>query len=197
MANKATKLTIAGIMYTVLFAGTKAKIFGSDGDNDGVVVCGTDRWDVKMVSDEEKENIKARSKTATIEFINELKRPAVKVGGQTPRQPEELQVYTLKHCVISYAKIEDDNDIHLVLETGDNKHTMVAEIPDPECEEWKQSRFKKEIAATRAAFLRYQQTYWNYTFTVKGVIFFDKVHQGIGHGPNHAELHPILSLKQE
>lgn len=197
MANKITKLTIAGIMYTVLFAGAKAKIFGSDKDKDGEVICGTDRWDVKMVTDVEKQDLRTRSKTTTIEFINGLERPDLTINGKTPRQPEEVQVYTIKHCVISTAKLEADNDIHLVLETGDGSHTMVAEIPDPECPEWENSAFKKELAATRGEFLKYQQTYWNYTFTVKGIIFFDKMHEGTGHGPNHAELHPILSLKKE
>jgi hypothetical protein len=200
MASKFKKISIAGMTYALLFAGAGSKITGSDGDD----ICGGDaRWAVKVLTDEDAGSIQTKPIEVSIADLNAENRDGIKIGRNTIRQEQEMQVYTIKNCTISKAILEDDNDIHLVLEQDKNHspdgkhHTMVAEIPDPDCPDVQESRWFNKIAKARATFMKYKDNYWSTTFTITGVFFFDQVHNGTGHGPNHAELHPVLILKPD
>ena len=127
-----TQVTIAGVAYTLFFAFAGFGLTDRDSDNK----CkGSERWDVKVVAQNEETdyNISMRPKVTTIEHLNSIPTDEYEIKKSTPRQDIETQVYTVKNCYIRHAILENDNDIHLVIEDG-KKHSMIAEIPDPDCE---------------------------------------------------------------
>lgn len=85
---------------------------------------------------------------------------------------------------------------HLAL-ADDNGHNMIAEIPAPACV--RSGPFRTAIAQARAAFdatyratTKYKQP--NVAVTIRGVGFFDRIHNQRGVADNGIELHPVLSI---
>ncbi len=109
--------------------------------------------------------------------------------------PHERQVYRLT-AVLTHYKLETDNDYHLVL--SDGSHTLIAEIPAPDCV-GPSSPFFSDVRRARAAFdARFTATpsflTANATATVLGVGFFDFIHGQSGVAPNGFELHPVTAI---
>jgi len=191
-----TQLTIAGVIYTLLFAGAGYGLTDRDSDNK----CkGTQRWDVKVVAENENSdyNISMKPMAATIEYLNSIPTDGYDIKPKTPRQDIETQVYTIKNCFITHAILENDNDIHLVLEDGKN-HTMIAEIPDPDCEITGDSELAERYRKARQTFLDNKLIYQNYQWNISGILFIDKKHptSPTGNADNNIELHPVISLKR-
>jgi hypothetical protein len=191
-----TQLAIAGVIYTLLFAGAGYGLIDRDSDNK----CGgVERWSVKVVAaDEETEfSISDTFKVTTIDSLNSISTDTFKIKRNTPRQEIETQVYIVKDCFITHAILEDDNDIHLVIEDG-NEHSMVAEIPDPACEMAGGSDFALNYKDARQTFLDNKLIYQNYRWTISGILFIDKKHSvsPIGNADNNIELHPVISLER-
>lgn len=191
--KKTTKLIIGGVAYILMFASAGAGLIDRDSDTK----CGgKERWDVKVMADAMADDVKTKPKVTSIQEMNAVNTETYYIKGDTKRQDLEKQVYTIKDCFITHAVLESDNDIHLVIEDG-NKHTMVAELPDPKCNTAKKSEFIKEFRQVRKEFMDHKKDYDQYLFDITGVRFIDKEH-GInptGNADNNVELHPILKLK--
>ena len=108
----------------------------------------------------------------------------------------ELHTYQVTAYLIQY-KEESDGDVHLVLKDSSGR-SMIAEIPYGSCVPTT-SRWKKQIASTRAAFSsRYHvTTSWRYVHRlvdVRGIGYMDPLHGQTGVAPNGVELHPVIYM---
>jgi hypothetical protein len=95
-------------------------------------------------------------------------------------------------------RLEDDGDIHLVLKDSSGRH-MIAEIPRPGCVA-SSSLWKAAIKAARANFSRQYQvtTSWHYVhrkIIIRGLGFFDEIHDVTGQARNGVELHPVTRVR--
>ena len=197
MANpKAKKYWISGLFYFLVFAGVGTeKISGSDSDDK----CGgEERWFVKVLGDQAADYINETPHDTTMAEILKINTEtgANKYKESRPRMAIESQVYRIKHCFITKVLRESDNDLHLVIEDG-KKHTMIAEIPDPECLDAMNSPFINSFVGTRQTMLQYANNYRHYMFTITGTLFVDRSHKQTGKAPNNIEIHPILEIKKE
>lgn len=183
---KGRTLMIGGVMYAFLFAGPGLE--NQDTDNK---CSGSERWNVKVAADEDAEQIHDHAKVISLEELISYRTDTLRKG--PARTYSETFTYTLKNIFITHAIRENDNDIHLVIEDG-HRHTLIAEIPDTNCKISEDSRFKKQIDASRKTFMRYQDNYDKYIFDITGVFFRDKPHGQTGKAPNDVELHPVIRL---
>jgi hypothetical protein len=90
---------------------------------------------------------------------------------------------------------ENDHDFHLILaDSADGQTTIIAEIPDPNCEMACASGFALRYAAARQLV---EQHFSNQKVLVRvtGVGFIDFNHGQAGAAPNQFELHPVLRLE--
>lgn len=159
------------------------------------VSCGTERWDVKTLTDPAAGKVKIdEPQPGTVAGLGELPAPAAPAG----REPEECDTYQLKGTVVA-AKHEKDRDIHMVLEDGKG-HKMIVEAVSPDCA--KESRVLQQIAEVRqkveealpGVAAGNDERGLNLAVTVTGVAFFDFPHGATGAAPNCIELHPVLSF---
>lgn len=195
MKAKPQKFLIGGLFYTLLFAGAAEEIGGRDADN----ICGgEERWEQKVMIDPQADSIHETPVETTIaELIAiDTKLKENKYAEGKPRMQIERQVYKIKHCFITDVLRENDNDLHLVIEDGE-KHTMIAEIPDPACREAKKSQWIEFFSDARSTLFTYKSNYRHFLFTITGVLFVDKSHGQTGKAPNSIEIHPILEIKKE
>jgi len=191
----AKELLIAGAAYFLIFAGSGVeKIGGGDNDN----VCGgKERWPQKVMADAAANSIDETPVDTTIEGLNKinttLKDTKYKENG--PRMGIESRIYRIKNCFITDVLREDDNDLHLVIEDG-HKHTMIAEIPDPNCPDAKNSLWGDDFRKVRKTLEENAGSYRHYLFTITGPLFVDRFHNQTGSAPNNTEIHPIISIKR-
>jgi len=182
--NKLTKILIIATT-SILFAAQTEK-----------QSCGLNRVKVKTCSDIDVQKIDSAAKQSTIKTLISKKAPE-KISENLPRTGIEFKTYKIK-AKITYWKSEDDNDYHLVLQDlKDSTLTMVAEIPDSNCDEVKNGRFYKQIESTRKSFNLIKWTKNRVKpgiYIITGVAFFDKVHGQKGVAKNGIELHPVLSI---
>lgn len=188
--------------WLILFATLLVGCTRSGGDSGGVAQrkiptqCGSERWDVKTLTDPGAEGVDLTPSRATVEQLSALPVPA-EFKRDAARLPSEFQSYTVEATLVEF-KEEDDNDIHLVI-MGPSGRSMIAEIPEPTCAEG--SRLEAEIARARARFIESfgepSRTSWsevNAIVTVTGVLFFDVHHGQRGVAPNAVELHPVFDM---
>jgi hypothetical protein len=197
MANpRAKKYFIGGLFYFLVFAGVGTEtIGGSDSDDK----CGgKERWAIKVLSDPSANTINETPRDTTLAGLSKINTQtgANKYKEMKPRMAIESQVYRIKNCFITKVLIENDNDLHLVIEDG-KKNTMIAEIPDPSCLDAMNSPFINSFIETRQTMQRYANNYRHYMFTITGVLFVDRSHGQTGKSPNNIEIHPILEIKKE
>ncbi len=164
--------------------------------------CGTERWAVKMLSDEQVACVDFTPKQTTVSWL---------VSQQTPeRLPEqsrsgtvECQVWELTGQLMGF-KVEDDGDFHVVVADLDHPDlTMIVEIPDPSCSGACASARKPDIERARESFIqafgappqKYHRVSGTVTVTVSGVGFFDFKHRQTGLATNGVELHPVMGFK--
>lgn len=186
--TKAKKIIIGVVSYFLVFGGAGAGLIDRDKDNK----CrGSQRWEVKVASDEAAEEIVNKAEIITLAELIAYRTDTLPKGNA--RAYSEKFTYTLKNVFITHAILENDNDIHLVIEDG-KKNTLIAEIPDVDCEVTEDSHFVTQIAKARKTFVRYQDTYDQYLFNITGVFFKDKPHGQTGRAPNNVELHPVIAL---
>ena len=161
--------------------------------------CGAWRWPVKTGSDADRFKV---SKTVDLTSIKHL------VGLTAPSSfPDYYQKHRFRGAErhtwqltarLTQFRLEDDGDIHLVLKDSSGRH-MIAEIPRPGCVA-NSSRWKAAIKAARANFTRRYQvtTSWHHvhrTIIIRGLGFFDEIHDVTGQARNGIELHPVTGLK--
>lgn len=169
-----------------------------------VLTCGTERWDVKTLTDKGSDKLSLKVQVESdVLVLREEKVPFTSWSNTLPRFDSEKQVAATNAWVTAF-KVEDDGDVHIVLGSiDDKKKTMVAEIPDPAC--MKGSPAKDLVVKARADF---QKLFGPLPKTigklhilkkpvqvrVSGFVFFDKLHGQTGVAPNGVELHPVLGL---
>jgi len=167
--------------------------------------CGTERWDVKTLSDFDGQRLDSVLLTDVSNLGRIVRPPGWSI--EAPRLGIERQIYQVRASIV-YAAIEGDSDVHLALQEiglpeADGKlATMIAEAADPLCAP--RSYHIHEIINTRVA-LRHQiggaitkasvHQLVGYLVQVTGVLFFDVQHGQYGAARNNAELHPILDIQ--
>jgi Bacterial Ig-like domain (group 3)/Lamin Tail Domain len=161
--------------------------------------CGVERWNVKVGTDPDAGLVNlANPVRSTISAMRALPAPVLNDNPPyDPRMaPTETTVFVLNGTITFY-KLEDDVDYHIVLQDAAG-NTMVTEIPSPACD-GSTSPFSAGIALARAKLnTRLTPTdvfqVANLSVQMKGVGFFDFLHGQTGVAPNGIELHPILDL---
>lgn len=161
-----------------------------------VTTCGTERWPVKTLTDDDRHAVDLHARNATIRYLRHRPTPSVKP--QTTRaSTAERTTYRVHARLREYVR-EADGDYHLVLSDKAGR-TIVAEIPDRTCV-GHISPVKAGIAKARARFDDQLDATTGFKTTdrrvvVKGVGFFDFFHGQTGMAPNDLELHPVTGLR--
>ena len=165
--------------------------------------CGTERWDVKTLSDKESAGIKWSAVNTSVKAMSQLIQPFPvkdKKFDKKIRFGYEFNVYELK-CRIREFRKEDDGDYHLVLvDINDTTCTIVGEIINPDCPEISNSKYLGAFKNTREEFELFKlpkNQVMDGIYTVTGVCFFDFKHNQLGVAPNGVEIHPIMDIVTE
>lgn len=159
--------------------------------------CGTQRWDVKTLQDDEASEINFTPLKSSVH--KQLKFIKPDYHDDNLRDATEKRVYQIDCILIKY-KVEDDSDWHLVVQDLNSKEQMVIEIPDPECDEIKNNpRFnkltlvrKRLVAQVGPVTTQFRKPPPNTKLRITGVGFFDKPNHPIGF--KGRELHPVITL---
>src|SRR6266705_477912 len=111
--------------------------------------CGVERWSVKTGTDPDAGLVNLNSPSATtITNLAAIAAPAT-LPDNNRVQPTETTLWVL-HTTLQKFVLAYDSDYHMVL-TDDSGHTMIAEIPSPDCV-GPGSPFAAGIAHARAQF---------------------------------------------
>lgn len=161
---------------------------------------GIERWDVKVLADEEAKNINFNSINTTVESLRSFK--VKKISGDDSRQGIEFKTFKVKAFILFY-RHEKDGDLHIVIADKPNsKKTMIIEVPGVECKLVKKSGFAKKykkiwdtIKENTVGRKKKDHFVKVRKFTITGIAFIDFNHGQKGRSPNSLELHPIISLK--
>jgi hypothetical protein len=164
--------------------------------------CGTERWAVKTLSDMDRDCVSLRPTDATVEQLAGLAPERPRPGGVRAR-PAECTVYRVEAFMAAWDTVmrrENDRDYHVVLFDRVNQRvSLIAEIPNPECADACRSGLAQKYAEARAALeegvRRPNPRDLPIRVRVTGVGFFDRAHGQIGRAPNGFELHPVLSIE--
>lgn len=161
--------------------------------------CGAWRWPVKTGSDADRFKVDKTAIVTTIHHLRSLKAPSSFAGHQRRRfRGAERHTWQLDGVRLTAYRIEDDSDIHLVIRNAAGK-TMIAEIPSPRCVS-RNSLWRSQIAAARRTFMArdHATTSWkrvHQRITLRGLGFFDEIHDVTGQAPNGIELHPVTRVR--
>ncbi|HKV26063.1 MAG TPA: hypothetical protein VJN93_15825 [Candidatus Acidoferrum sp.] len=194
----------------------------------GAAQCGgEERWAVKDGTDASADQVKfSNVVNETLAALIQRKEPKLPADNTTRIVPQETSVVQLQARLIQW-KLEADSDYHLVL-TDDTLqftpaggkptgHSLIGEIPDPNCLSGSHDDFGTQspfvqiagnppmgIATARQqlneAFPNADLTGgWNDAggarVEIIGVTFYDPPHGQVSRAPNNLELHPIVSIK--
>lgn len=168
------------------------------------VHCGTERWRIKTIFDNDAKKINFMSRHTTISELTAMRAPEVL---SDDRNDAEKQVYSVEAVLLGWKQEtaeHGDHDFHLVLaDPNDVTRTMIAEVPSAECQgacsslqgqhfaEVRQA-LTAQLAEPEAHFRRFPHAW---VVRVEGVGFFDVFHQQIGVAENCMELHPLLKVE--
>jgi hypothetical protein len=168
------------------------------------VHCGTERWRIKTIFDNDAKQINFMPRHATISELTTMRAPEVL---SDERADGEKQVYSVEAVLLGWKQEtaeHGDRDFHLVLADPDDvTRTMIAEVPSAECQGACSSLQTQHFAEVRQAltvqlsepephFRRFPHAW---VVRVEGVGFFDVFHQQIGVAKNCMELHPLLKVE--
>ena len=182
------KAIIFGLLFSLLFL---SDIYSQE--------CGIERWRIKTVRDKDVKQIFWKAATTSVtEQVNEPRE--IQSGWlSAPRQPKELQLYKMSCVIIGLGK-EKDNDYHMIIKDTKTGDHMIAEIPDPECSElkntklapkYKQARdFIRKIYGEPSAIQKVKPT----KIILYGVGFWEKMNHGQGHSKFGREIHPVVGI---
>jgi hypothetical protein len=157
--------------------------------------CGTERWQVKTLSDPDADRVDLTPVATTVESLSTLPRPSY-----LPSHGRSGQTETTIFCVEGWLAgftTEADFDIHVIVAgLEDSSATIIAEIPDARCSGACASGFAELYARAREALENRLDTLTTDTLRVRimGVGFFDRPHGQYGAAPNNLELHPVLGI---
>jgi hypothetical protein len=166
--------------------------------------CGTERWAVKTLSDEDAGKVNLKRVPSTVAELVAMPRPATVLENRRAA-PVELTTYQIR-AVLLEVRDENDHDIHLVVaDPTDRSKTMIAEIVDPGCsgatespEEPDFKRVREDSSLLFGAPVAGSPPPIKIGDTVEitGVGFFDFEHGASGAAPNVIELHPVLDIRR-
>jgi hypothetical protein len=162
--------------------------------------CGVWRWDVKTLSDPLRTTVDFSAIPKNLLRLRRLTAPS-SLGSTTPRLPGiERHTYDVRAQVVE-AKVEDDEDIHLVIASRRYPNrTMIVEFPNPNCiaSGFKRDRMRaarREVLDACGSFSTSSFTTLRGNVRIKGVGFWDEIHGQTGVAPNGIELHPVLRFR--
>jgi len=168
------------------------------------VHCGTERWRIKTVFDNDAKRINFTPRNTSISELVALPAPAVL---SDERSSAEKQVFSVEAVLLGWKQEtgeHGDRDFHLVLaDPNDVSRTMIAEVPAAECrgacsspqaQHYVDVRqlLTSQLAEPQAHFRRFTPAW---VLRVEGVGFFDVFHGQIGVAENCMELHPLLKVE--
>src|SRR5580765_8088826 len=107
------------------------KIFGQ---------CGSQRWEVKTLTDAESGDVKFTPIKSTVSKQLLFIKPAFHLDN--PRDSTEKRVYKIDCILLEYVQ-EGDSDWHLVVKDLVTNEKMVVEIPDTDCVDMSNPHFSK------------------------------------------------------
>ena len=201
------------VAFAALLAALTDKAERGHATSYAAVLCGgSNRWDVKTLSDlrgPDAPKLKRNAERRTINYLVTQEHGAI--GKHTARLPGvERTKYVLTDVALVEAKVEDDQDVHLAIrdEQGEPTDHMIVEFPNVACNVTAPTRYKNQIAQARADVVDltrecrtgfkkgWAQFPAGATATIRGVGFFDLVHGSELHGvaENEVELHPVLAF---
>ena len=157
--------------------------------------CGTERWQVKTLSDPDADRVDLTPVATTVESLTALPRPrylpSYGRAGET-----ETTIFCIEGWLVDFTT-EADFDVHVIVAgLEDSSATMIAEIPDARCSGACASGFGELYARARQALENRLDTLTTDTLRMRimGVGFFDRPHGQYGAAPNNIELHPVLGI---
>ena len=155
---------------------------------------GVERWAVKVFTDPLTNTINWTPKPTSVAHLVAISTPTP--NANMPRyQAVEDSTYIVK-CMITIKKDEADSDFHLVL--SDGIHTLIGEVPCPNCTSVAASPKIAQFIMARNWVVQ-NIGYGNKNVnippvTVTGVAFIDPPHGQTGAAPNNLELHSIIDI---
>jgi hypothetical protein len=161
--------------------------------------CGVERWDVKTLTDPDKDKVNLKPKKITIEKLRKMQVP-LGLNQDMPRFPQERKAYRLKALLMS-VKLEKDSDLHLVIADPRVGGSMIVELPASDCI---RAKAHDQMVTARKALKSACHgvpkkvgalSTLSGKATVAGVAFFDLLHGQGGVAPNGIELHPVLDFQ--
>jgi hypothetical protein len=174
---------------------------------------GHERWAIKTLFDEPQASQVdfAHPVRTTIDRMRALRSRPEKVSSRVGRiRPVEFRVYRLR-ATLHEAKLEPDDDIHLVIHDENPEDTMIIEFPDTRCTAAMLSTKSQQMAEAREDFLTHitgcrggqRPSLRSFTeiggrATITGVGFWDVKHGTAqrGRAPQDIELHPVLAFQR-
>ncbi len=159
--------------------------------------CGVERWSVKTLQDPGGRALDLSTfKKTTVSALRS--KPVQRGPGGSRGSGVESTVYQVPARLVE-AKVEDDDDIHLVIKGVTTAGTMIVEFPTVACSSNATAGAKSRMKNARNAFVaacglpgRSSFTMLKGKATIRGVGFFDFLHGQRGVAPNGIELHPVL-----
>jgi hypothetical protein len=168
------------------------------------IFCGTERSDVKHLSDKEAVLVNMKPSLITLDsflLLDVIHMTPAFSHKRITRMPSEMQVYSVE-VFIKFWILEQDNDYHIVCCDSNFKKSFIAEVPSPECSESILSGHAAQYRNCRNLldslyFLNNNGKHFfnkKFPLIITGVLFHDFVHGQTGRAPNGIELHPVLSI---
>jgi hypothetical protein len=162
--------------------------------------CGKENWLVKTLGDPARDRVDfAHVEDATVSQLASMSTVPDSVVLMWRAAPIELTVYRVDAILVGILG-EQDGDYHLILaDPNDQNATMIAEIPNPNCEGACMSGFASRYAAARQAIEQHAEQGPGrgkpLRVIVTGVGFVDRPHGQAGAAPNQFEIHPVLEIE--
>lgn len=160
--------------------------------------CGVERWAIKTGADPGAPAISLLPKLTTVAALGAIPVPG-SIPFSTRVKPSETTVFAVKDVKLTFVRLEDDGDYHLVLTDGTS--TMISEIPYPGGSCTTGSAWQCLISKARAAvdaklpgLQLLKGKVESLVVSVAGVGFFDTEHSQFGAAPNAIEMHPVLEI---
>ena len=167
------------------------------------------RWAVKTLKDPDAKKINFEPKKTTVTRLVRIKTGIYPYPIKSGRHGHEFNTYEVVCRIMSYSIAEEDDDLNLVISDPEHPNdTMIAEVPNPDCPNVKDSPYAKEFrrvwdefrkSGTRDGKIiqdgkRHGTRSGLYRLT--GVAFVDIPHFQEGRAENNIELHPVIMIEE-
>ncbi len=163
--------------------------------------CGTERWSVKTLSDQDADKVSAQRANQTVHWLVSQAPPPTRPADNRI-SPIETTTFVVQARLLGF-KRETDQDIHIVLGDQNFRETMIAEIPNFRCDGVCSSKAANLIRQAGTDFVHHcgvptsglKKLTKPFLVHVTGVGFFDFKHNQTGVAKNAIELHPVLRIE--